>query len=143
MKNSKNTPLKFYLLIILFIISIFSSLFLLYPRLIILVNGAANPGMIFSIILLFIYLFLLIKSIYLFLKLKKEAINTSTFAVLTGITITLWVYLLGPLILAENKIRLVLFLKYLPTLLINLFINILILIYLKKSKEIKGILINK
>jgi len=134
----------FYSVLVVFLLSLVSALYFLWIRIFSLIQGNANPGRVISTFILLFYAYYLIKSIYLFSKLKREAIEKGVTAMYLGIILSLWLYLLAPILLAEDFTTKIEILKSsFFFLLLNLGIGIILLVYLKRSKEIRKILIAK
>ena len=136
--------ITFYSVLLVFLLSLVSTLYFLWIRILALIQGNANPGRIISTFILLFYAYYLLRSIYLFSKLKREAIEKGVTATYIGLILSLWLYLLAPILLTEDPtIKIEMLKNSFFFLILNIGIGIILLVYLKKSKEIRKILIVK
>jgi len=127
------------LITLMFIFSAIANTYLLIQKIILLFN---NPslGIYISAILSGIYCVLIwLSIIFIFMK-KKIAVKLFIYAIVAGTIFIFWYFLISQLIysslnfmeILQNNIIIILF---------NLIINILVVIYLLKSKRVKNTLI--
>jgi hypothetical protein len=137
-KTKKLSGIGGWLLIILieFILSAISSIFLLAQKVISIAQGKALLGVYVSIILLLFYLAFIIASICLILLKKKRATKIVMTTLIISIVFAVWYYFLGRLIITKQVLA-----DDLLLCLIDLTISVLMIFYFKKSKRVKNTLV--
>lgn len=122
-------------ILIAFIISALNALYLIAQRVSWVLTQNIEWGVKVSLFLLIIYFALICCSIYLILRKKKKAVETSITALIFGMIFLLWYYLIGRIVFSYDKIMII---AGIFSILVNFAIIILIIFYLKKSKRVKS-----
>jgi hypothetical protein len=130
-------PIFLYSIIFLFILSGLSSLYLLYAKILLVLSGSAKIGVYISCILLILYLTMIANSVYFMLKLNKRAIKTSILTIALGIILLFWTNMLGYWLFLDLNSAMAIIKIQLPKFFLNLAINLIMISYLSKSKEVK------
>lgn len=137
-KGKKLQGINGWLAIVLaiFILSAINSIILLNQKISVLVYLSFRIGVLISAVLLFVYCFFILFSIFLMLKKKKIAVKISITTLIIGIIFLIWYDIVGMIIFYGKLI-----LADLINFLINLVIMIVVILYLKKSKRVKNTLV--
>jgi hypothetical protein len=125
-------------IVILFVLSLLSALYLLIQRIIWIFTIQVGTGVYISSILLLIFCTLTAYSLFLIFKKKKKAIKFSIIALFAGFLFNLWFYLIGQLIFYPGQEKTQVITNGVYTNILNLALVFVIISYFRKSKRVKN-----
>jgi len=135
-KTEKGFGIGAILVLAVFIISIISSLLLLWQRIPLIIGLQATIGVWVSFVLLLIYFVFLLMSVYLMTLKRRSAIKMSLNTIVAGVVFIIWYDIIG-IVIFYGGLDVTRLLEFF----INAGISLVIFFYIKNSKRVKEIFV--
>jgi hypothetical protein len=141
-KDSKGIRGWLVVVMALFILIFFESVYMLAQRLtMIILDPLTSLGIYISVGILIVVIFFNVQSIILMIKRKKKAVDIGVASLVASIIFVFWYNIIGVLIFYSGASNLFFLVNGVINAAINAAVFIAVILYLKKSKRVKDTLV--